>query len=460
MIHLSRRVGSMPFASGGRRRVLVLAASFALLALWCLPARAVPSFARQTGLACEACHTVYPELTPFGRRFKINGYLIDNLVQIKAATPENKETLALNWMPPLSVQFIASYTQLKTALPDPNGGNSQNGTVQFPEAFSLFYAGKIAPKLGGFIQVTYDNQDNAFGWDNTDIRFADQATLRGKPLTWGVTFNNAPTVQDPWNSTPAWRYPFSQTSSVMPQPVTTTQLDGLGNDKVAGLGGYLFWTDWLYAELTAYAPAPHGLGGTPLNSQFPDASVRGVAPYWRVGMERQWAQSSFSVGAYGLSDQLTPGSTNVTVGPYNKYRDTAVDAEYQFIGDDHIFSAETTYIYESQKLEASLPADPNQTLKQFRLGGSYFYRRKLGGSLGYFWLNGTPNATYSAASANSSPNTSGWAFELDYLPWLNVKLAAQFTLFTKFNGASTNYDGTGRNASANNTVYLFAWLAF
>ena len=49
---------------------------------------AVPSFARQTGMACEACHTVFPELTPFGRAFKLNGYLIDNLPQVKQLTAE------------------------------------------------------------------------------------------------------------------------------------------------------------------------------------------------------------------------------------------------------------------------------------------------------------------------------------------------------------------------------------
>src|SRR5512143_4129688 len=66
-------------------------------------AQAVPSFARQTGIACEGCHTVFPELTPFGRKFKMNGYLIDNLVQIKAETQKDQQSLALNWMPPLSV---------------------------------------------------------------------------------------------------------------------------------------------------------------------------------------------------------------------------------------------------------------------------------------------------------------------------------------------------------------------
>ena len=35
-------------------------------------ANAVPSFARQTGMNCVACHTSFPELTPFGREFKLN----------------------------------------------------------------------------------------------------------------------------------------------------------------------------------------------------------------------------------------------------------------------------------------------------------------------------------------------------------------------------------------------------
>jgi len=30
--------------------------------------------------------------------------------------------------------------------------------VAFPQQISIFYAGKIAPQLGAFIQLTYDNQ--------------------------------------------------------------------------------------------------------------------------------------------------------------------------------------------------------------------------------------------------------------------------------------------------------------
>ncbi|MGA7896121.1 MAG: hypothetical protein WCA49_23095, partial [Candidatus Sulfotelmatobacter sp.] len=38
-------------------------------------AMAVPSYARQTGLACSGCHYTPPELNPAGRRFKLLGYV-------------------------------------------------------------------------------------------------------------------------------------------------------------------------------------------------------------------------------------------------------------------------------------------------------------------------------------------------------------------------------------------------
>jgi hypothetical protein len=63
-------------------------------------------------------------------------------------------------------------------------------------------------------------------------------------------------------------------------------------------------------------------------------------------------------------------------------------------------------------------------------------------------------------SVNNSPDSRGWVAELDYLPWQNVKFALQYTIYSKFNGGTSNYDGFGRNASDNNTVYLLAWINF
>lgn len=39
---------------------------------------------------------------------------------------------------------------------------------------------------------------------------------------------------------------------------------------------------------------------------------------------------------------------------------------------------------------------------------------------------------------------------------LNLELSAQYTGYTRFNGTALNYDGTGRDAKSNNTVYLVA----
>jgi len=63
-------------------------------------------------------------------------------------------------------------------------------------------------------------------------------------------------------------------------------------------------------------------------------------------------------------------------------------------------------------------------------------------------------------SANGSPDTRGWMAEVNYLPWLNVKISAQYIAYNRFNGGGSNYDGVGRNASDNNTLYLLLWFAY
>src|SRR5206468_4756671 len=47
-------------------------------ALTTRPASAVPAFAQQTGQPCKSCHVggFGPELTPFGREFKLGGYTL------------------------------------------------------------------------------------------------------------------------------------------------------------------------------------------------------------------------------------------------------------------------------------------------------------------------------------------------------------------------------------------------
>src|SRR5271165_5514678 len=80
------------------------------LTLVSTPAQAVPSFARQTGLACEACHTIPPELTPFGRRFRLNAYTLTTRAPLVSDIDDHKRnTVFLTDLPGMSILLQATY---------------------------------------------------------------------------------------------------------------------------------------------------------------------------------------------------------------------------------------------------------------------------------------------------------------------------------------------------------------
>jgi hypothetical protein len=276
-------------------------------------------------------------------------------------------------------------------------------------------------------------------------------------------------VQDVWNTTPAWGFPYSG-STVAPSPITSAKVDsGAGGfgQTVGGLGVYAWFDDHFYAEITNYDSAIPG-GAHPLDSTQANV-VHGLAPYWRLAYEQRWDRNSLSVGVYGLDASTHPGSGTALQGPTDKYKDAAADVQYQYIGEDHIATFLGTYIHESQSLDASVldgfAANLDDKLKTLKLTGEYYYQRLIGGSVGYFRTTGsTDTVLYAAApvtgSAIGRPDSEGEVFEINYLPWLNTKLQAQYVDYQKFNGSSTNYDGSARNASGNNTLYLLVWLNF
>ncbi|HVH08155.1 MAG TPA: hypothetical protein VM736_00030, partial [Gemmatimonadales bacterium] len=54
-----------------------------------------PTYARQTGLACSACHTHFPELTATGRAFKLNGYVFRRSESLEGKTADGQQSLLL-----------------------------------------------------------------------------------------------------------------------------------------------------------------------------------------------------------------------------------------------------------------------------------------------------------------------------------------------------------------------------
>lgn len=442
-------------------------------------ALAVPSFARQTGMPCDQCHTLFPELTPFGRIFKLGGYVL------------NRSSKPYEFPPPLAGMVQASHAQsegLTSGVAPFDSTHRATDRTNLPQQLSVFFGGRIYDQVGAFVQGTYDGVSNTAFLDLTDIRYSNNTILWDKNLIYGLILNNSPTVQDVWNTTPAWGFPFAS-SSVVPTPTAGTIVDGALDQQVGGLGAYVFWSNLIYLEGTVYRTTANGITKPLGAGTAGELVVDGAAPYWRLALERRWKNHFFSVGTYGMQADLFPDGHES--GPTNRFTDIALDAQYQFLGTiqaeqmqgqmqmdmatmphpgKNIISAQTTWIHESQDWIAGVPlgqaANPSGSLNTFRMNWNYYYRSHrgdIGGSIGYFSTTGkTDPLLYSSSpvdgSRTGSPNSSGLVLEADYRPWHKTRISLQYTMYRKFNGTHSDYDGFGRNASDNNTFYALLWL--
>jgi hypothetical protein len=434
------------------------------LIIFVLPlAYAVPSYSRQTGLACSSCHYAPPELTPFGRTFKLEGYTFTTKPEITDEKKDHNAVLQLLEAFPLSVVFDTSFTSTKSPQP-----GSQNGNFQFPQDVSLFLAGAWTSHIGSFVQVTYDTQGDHFSWDNTDIRYANHGSkLFGKSITYGLTLNNNPGVEDLWNTTPAWGYPYVG-SNVAPGPSAAALINGTLAQDVAGAGGYAMWDDHWYLAGTMYR-SEH-IGGTQPNSGSGFSyNIRGVAPYWRAAWQTSTKNNYVEIGTYGMHVKSSPSAVT---GLADGYTDWAADFEYdrtipQFKND--VLSVRGTYIRENSSLQATFGAGgATQTahhLNTAQANVEYHFGTRVSATAGVFNITGTTDPLLFpqspvGGSANGSPQSNGYTLNASYWPAQNVDLAVQYTGYFRFNGAQLDYDGAGRDASANNTVFLLARFVF
>lgn len=431
------------------------------------PANALPSFGRQTGLSCGSCHTDFPQLTPFGRRFKLGGYTMGG----GENTDAYKRTFAgSGWMPPISLMATTTFTHTNSGQPDlVDMGFGTNNNTAFEGLIA--YAGAITQNVGAFVEGTGNNIDHKFMWEMADVRYANTATLFGGNVTYGVTLHNNPTLQDVWNSTPVWNYPFTS-SDLAPHPAASTMIEGQFSFQVAGLGAYAFINDLVYVEFTGYRTLSRDtLTRLGIDTEGTSA-INNVAPYWRLAVEPNWGNNSFEVGTFGMSANVIP--RRMEGFGTDRMTDIGFDAQYQYIVETYSFTARASYIREQQNLAASqalgLASSSSNNLNSFRASGTFVYgqNQRIAFTGAYFNTYGSADALLYASSANGSPNSSGWIAEIAYIPygmnspklwpWFNARIGLQYTWYDKFNGASTNYDGAGRNASDNNTVLLYVTL--
>ncbi|MBA5690581.1 cytochrome C [Duganella sp. LX47W] len=413
-------------------------------------AHALPVFARQTGQNCVACHAggQFPELTSYGRLFKLTGYTIGS------------RTI------PLAAMGVVSYT--KSATPSDDAAFAKDATALF-QTGSLFVAGKITENVGVFAQATYNNYDSQnpdtnkwqgkWGSDNMELRYADRLIDPGRDLIFGVSVNNNPSFADPWNTAPAWMQ-YVPTQFGITGPDAAPIVSQLGA-QAAGVAAYVFWNQSVYAEVAAYQTANGAWSLFSQGTKNPDqVKLRGSNPYVRLAFNRDWGPHSAMVGVMAMNANIYPDNL-APRGPTTRYRDRGVDAQYQYLLDPHSVTAQVSYITEAidNGDVTGTAANPDNRLRQLKVKGSYVYRAKYGGSLSYFSTTGSSDAVLYADPAGN-PDTRGWVPELFWTPVQYLRVGAQYYNFRRYHGAVANYDGAGRNPSNNNTLFVYVWGSY
>lgn len=425
------------------------------------PAAAVPAFAQQTGQPCKTCHVggFGPELTPFGREFKLGGYTLRSHASV-----------------PLAAMAVASWTHTrKDQIPPPEHLSSNDNLVL--DQASAFLAGGVGKHFGGFVQVTYDGVGRHASWDNLDLRAVTTTKLFGADSVLGLTLNNNPTVQDPWNTLSAWGFPFTDTA-VSPTPAAAPLIDGALAQEVLGMSAYAWVGHKVYVEAGAYSTPSHGtlrfLGADPDNP----GSIHGVAPYGRLAFQTNLGGGTFEVGASALKAALFPGRDQSS-GFTDRYTDLGFDGSWQkTLGSADALSINLRYEHERGDLRAScaigLIGDGSDArcgryrLNEWRAAVRYTLNNRLGFTLSPFSITGSRNLNL--FSGNGLPDSNGLMGQVDYTLWptgksplgprANARIGLQYTIYGKFNGARHNFDGSGANAADNNALRAFMWIAF
>jgi hypothetical protein len=460
------------------------------LALLSGRAQAIPAFNRQTGQNCVACHAggQFPELTAYGRLFKLTGYTI------------GESAFPISAMAVVGNSRVANTSKSD----DPAADFQKNGKVILATA-SLLIGGRLTDNIGGFAQVTYDpyaTQDESGKFqgrtsaDNIDIRFADRLISPTRDLIFGLSVNNNPSVSDPWNTAAAWMQYVP-----VPSPTSSRFIDGSSpypgfgaGGNIAGVTAYGFLNQQWYAELGAYGTS-RGLLSF-MHAGLDSASttrLSGLNPYWRLAWQHAWGAHALMVGTSGMVAQVYDDPLDTSdPSTLHKYTDLMLDIQYQYLLDPHSLTAQLVFTSSRHRLPAAMANQPvpyadsagnplantnaSNTNHLVRVKLSYVYQAMYGGSLALFNLTGTADTAYltpgydpasapsslgdPAGNRTGSPATRGLTLEAFWMPIQYLRVGAQFTAYQRFNGASQNYDGFGRNASDNNSLFIYTWLAY
>jgi hypothetical protein len=139
-------------------------------------ASAIPAFARQTGMACSACHfQSFPILTKFGKSFKMSGFTM------MGAQGKVEGEQGLSIPDTLNMAVVAKLRYQRTNGIEGTGTpavgeaaaqiSTNSGRFDFPDEFALFAAGRVTDNVGALVEISIAGEPGSAGIANFKFPF-------------------------------------------------------------------------------------------------------------------------------------------------------------------------------------------------------------------------------------------------------------------------------------------------
>lgn len=309
------------------KKVALSLASVLAAATFAQEASAVPAFARQTGMACTACHAQhFPILNGFGRAFKADGFTMmgsQNKVEGEhLSIPES-----LNFGLLLKARYQKSDGDTASDTLDVNGnkvaGTSTNsGQWQIPDEYSMFWGGRVGDN--GSVKIGTMTEFDAAGGGTLGFRLPIVVDLSAVKLSV-IPF--ATDALGPF-------YAYEESSAGVTRGVrwaehrkeiSAHQYTGMGAGAWSGLG-FVAKTDMAYVSISRMSP----------HLFFPADSSAGVQMQTtgvNVGVTPSVAGFDVIVGLQMLSGQSYMNSTVAAPVGYAKAVTKATGVSLQALGE-------------------------------------------------------------------------------------------------------------------------------
>lgn len=239
---------------------------------------AIPAYARQTGMACNACHFQhFPSLNAFGRMFKANGYTM-----VGAKNTQN--LIAGDFLSLPAVLNAAVVSKFKYTKSNGTGDDASNrGEYVIPDEAALAMGGRIGENVGFYLEGQIGNSNApfiasfkmpfSFQVKNTRLNIIPFFT-DGLGAAFGMELMNTGAVRN---------------MIVWENVYDTSAQQILGTNTSATGVTFAAFKDWGHASYTVYAPVYGTTDAGPFLSYIRAVATPTVGD-WDLGLGTQiWA---------------------------------------------------------------------------------------------------------------------------------------------------------------------------